>query len=430
MRGGSRLAPVGDVRIDAERRAFPERYTVVTIVAVFLLAGLAWVMITDMLLYAFAHDPVLVARIETAKGWIFVALAGGLLYFVTSRSVARLSRARATISTVIGSIGDGVLLLGEDRKIVRANPAAQAMLGADESALVGLDAREFVRRFRVSYTDGSFVAPEELISQRVFEQPGPLHYKATLHRADGDELVILATAAAVDPRPGEPVRLVVSILHDITQIEQIERLRDELFGAAAYALKAPVAIIKGSVQLLATSDPERLERSTATIERQCGRLDRLVKNLLYFSRIRAGTLRLAPATFRLEEEARLTADEMARSSAEHELRTEIASSSSVIADREAIGMLLRNLVECAFRFSARLSPVTLVVQDALGAVDVGVRYAPNPDVLTEPVHENDELAVMQTVMRAIVKAHCGSMREESSNTAVTSWVRLTAQNGD
>ena len=50
-----------------------------SIVGVFLLAGVAWVVITDILLYSFAHDPVTVARIETAKGWIFVALAAALL---------------------------------------------------------------------------------------------------------------------------------------------------------------------------------------------------------------------------------------------------------------------------------------------------------------------------------------------------------------
>ena len=81
------------------------------------------------LLYSVTHDRALIARIETAKGWAFIGLASLLLYAVTFRSAARLDRVRRLTAAVVESIADGVLLLGHDRSIAYANPAAVRMLG-------------------------------------------------------------------------------------------------------------------------------------------------------------------------------------------------------------------------------------------------------------------------------------------------------------
>ena len=94
----------------------------------FIVAGLAWVLLTDMLLYSVSHDRALMARIETAKGWTFIGLAGLLIYGITFLAAARLDRVRRLTAAAVESIGDGILLLGHDRAIAYANPAAARML--------------------------------------------------------------------------------------------------------------------------------------------------------------------------------------------------------------------------------------------------------------------------------------------------------------
>src|SRR5690606_18829780 len=118
-----------------------------TVAAAFVLAGLAWVLLTDIALYYLVHDPALIARLETAKGWTFVAVGAALVYVVTLHTARRLAHAQATLSAVLDSIGDGLLLLGSDGTICRANGAAESMLRCSD--LGGLDAKEFSRRFRV-----------------------------------------------------------------------------------------------------------------------------------------------------------------------------------------------------------------------------------------------------------------------------------------
>ena len=206
-----------------DQRALPElshrarsaHRVAATVTGVFCAAGLAWVFFTDILLYGITRDRTLIARIETAKGWAFIGLSCLLLYAVTFLSAARLDRVRRLTAAVVESIADGVLLLGHDRTIAYANPAAGRMLGRLREDLIGMTAAEFSRAFRVSYPNGAIVPPDRYISQRAFDEGGPLHYRVTLHPPAG-ELAASITAAGVRLEVGAPATWVVSVIHDVS----------------------------------------------------------------------------------------------------------------------------------------------------------------------------------------------------------------------
>jgi signal transduction histidine kinase len=400
-----------------------------TVVAVFTVAGLAWVFLTDYLLYAVTQDRAVVARFETAKGWAFVLLTAALLYPVLRRSSSRLTRAQAaTFSAVVDSIADGVLILGPERTVVYANPAALRMLGCRDAAdLIGTGAEDFSRRFRVSYKDGSLVPPDELISQRVFDEPGPLHKKEIVHPPGGSEVIISATAAAVRMEEGEPVRRVVSVMYDITEAEHLDDLRNQFFAAAAHCLKSPVAIIKASAQSLSLSAGTQHARLLSTIGRQCSRIDRLVDNLLLLARLRSGTLRFYPEPVEL---GRLVSDvvhEMSAVSRHHDVGTDVRARPSVQVDPERLAVALRNLIDGALRASEAGSPVIVRLTEHGKDAEIGVRYLARREEeedASSAFVEHDDLGISRHVTLAVVRALGGDLREEKSGTETTAWLRL------
>jgi signal transduction histidine kinase len=394
------------------------------VAAAFIVAGLAWVLLTDVLLYTFASDPVLIARVETAKGWIFVGLAAVLLYLFTLRSASRMSRARAIISTVVDSIADGVLLLGPDRRIKHANPAAARMLRCDH--LVGIGADEFSRRFHVSYPDGRIVPPDQYISQRVFDEGGPLHYKALMYPPGAGELVISATAAAVRDELGEPPHLVVSVMHDITASERMERTRDEFFAAAAHALKTPVAIIKANVQGTARGDPAQLLESMAAIDRQCRRIDRLVQNLLVLARTRTQTLQLRHEDLELAPLVERNVHEIAVTYLQRAVVTDVLEKCHVRADGERLGLALRDLLDLACRLATPSSAVTVAVSRRGADAVVTVRYdaLPPEEVTVDGCGAYDEIGIDRLVVQAIAAAHGWTLSEEKTGSAALISMRL------
>jgi signal transduction histidine kinase len=411
-----------------------ERRAALGIATAFAVAGVAWVLLTDVLLYSLTTNPTLIGRFETAKGWLFVLFSAVVIYLLAHRSALRTTRARAAMAAVVDSIGDGILLLGRDRHIAYANPAAARMLNCDAaSELVGMSAPVFSRRFRVSYTNGSLVPPDEFASQRVFDEGGPLKYKALIHPPHGGELVVSVVGAAVRLRAGTTAEMVVSVMRDITDSENLERLRDQFFAAAAHALKTPVAIVKANAQLM--SRAPRAEHGHATpahaqamaaINRQCSRIDRMVQNMLVLSRARSRSLRLYFDEVELAPLVAQIAREMASDERRNDIHAEVTASPRVLADPERLALVLRNVIEEAQRGSVAGTPVTVrVAQDGQDA-EITVAYQPLPaeEGLFAAADEYDNLGIGRSVAETIIAAHGGALRAERSGPEATAYIRL------
>ena len=416
----------------AARKPQSARRVAVTVAAIFAAVGTAWVVLTDLLLYRLVQDRVLIAYLETGKGWVFVALGCFLVYTVTLYSASRVIRAHIVVSAVVDSIADGVLLLGPERTIVHANPAALRMLRCGSLGdLLGMDSNEFSRRYRVSYPNGALVPLDQLISQRVFEEGGPLHLKGVLHPPGSQELVILATAAAVRERAAERAAMVVSVLHDITIAENLERLRDQFFAAAAHSLKTPVAVVKTHVQILSRAAAPQYRRSTAAIERQCDRIDRLVQNLLVLARMRSHTLQLEIQEVDLVALVERVTRAMAQLMLQNDLHVEIDAHPHVFGDEERLATMLSNLIDEACRSSIPGSPLRVVVTGGDVTAAIGIRHylLPQEERPREIYTEYGDVGIARCVATTIVDAHGGTLRADTVGDETIDWVHLPAAEG-
>jgi two-component system, OmpR family, phosphate regulon sensor histidine kinase PhoR len=416
-------------------RPATERRIALGVVVVFLIAGAVWILLTDVLLYSVVQDKVVIARVETAKGWAFVGLTALLVYAVTRRSAAQLAKSNSTISAVVESIGDGLLILGSDRVIAYANPAAIRMLRAANPAdLRGMGAPEFSRRFHLSYPDGHLIPPDEFVSQRVFDEAGPLRYKALLYPPGAPEVVVSSTAAGVRTEIGMPAEIVVNVLHDITATEHLERLRDEVFTTVAHAIKTPVAIIKSACQMMSDTKLSDPRLSTALIERQCSRIERLVENLLALSRIRSGTLQLYPAEVELRPIIEQVTGEIARLSRGHDIRHQFDDEPRVRADRERLVLALRNEIHAATRLSRQGSPVTVRLERRGADTEIGLSYSPDPAIGSDDDGRGaaivlDDMGVSRYVTTMIVQAHGGTLIQNVIGGSTTVRIRLPVLEG-
>jgi signal transduction histidine kinase len=416
-------------------RAHSAHRVAALVTGTFVVAGLVWVFLTDVLLYSVSHDGAFVARVETAKGWTFIGLAGLLIYGITFLGAARLDRVRRLTAATVESIGDGVLLLGHDRAIAYANPAAARMLRCPREELVGMSAATFSLRFRVSYTSGGMVPPGRLASQRAFDEGGPVQYKAVMHPSGGGEVVIRSMASGVRMDLGAPATWVVSVMHDITDTERLERIRDQFFAAAAHSLKTPLAIIKADVQALHQEQAPDHRRAAASrvagsIIRQCDRMDRLVQNLLVLARAREHALQLYPSEMQLRPLIERISSENVWSH-RHIVQTDVIGSPLLHADPERIALAIRNLLYEATRLSPAASCLTLLARPEGNQVAVGIRYQPLPwsDQTDRECGEYDDIGIGRSVAQTIVEQHGGSLSEEASDSERTSWIHLPADAG-
>lgn len=157
---------------------------------------------------------------------------------------------------------------------------------------------------------------------------------------------------------GEP-SFALFILHDVSRLKRLEKVRTEFVANVSHELRTPLTILKGFADTLvddhATLPEEERARFLTKIQRHVQRLNHLVEDLLILSRLESGSFPLNVSNESLPEiAAEIMEDLRHRPEAEpHRLIVRPAGDlelESVPLDRVRIGQVLQNLLDNACKY--------------------------------------------------------------------------------
>lgn len=246
------------------------------------------------------------------------------------------------LSAVLENMAEGVLALNGDGSLVVVNGAAEAMLGISRENVIGKSLMESVFNHHLS----------DLLNQ-AREQGGLASGEVELRRPTARLLKVNAVTI-----PGSTSSIEgLLVLHDMTKIRRLERLRRDFVANVSHELKTPITSLKGFIETLlsgALNNREQSEKFLRMMEEDTQRLIRLVNDLLELSRIESGETQLNKEACDLSEEAgkvmaklRPLADEQGVI-----LASQISVDfPKVIADRDKLAQLFLNLTDNAIKFS-------------------------------------------------------------------------------
>jgi two-component system sensor histidine kinase KdpD len=154
-------------------------------------------------------------------------------------------------------------------------------------------------------------------------------------------------------------------------LEEIDRWRSALMGAASHDLRTPLASIKTAVSSLRRVEvpltPDDRAELLELIELQTDRLSRLVSNLLDMTRIEAGALELRPAPTAFGELVAEASASLGGTLASARLRVDVAVDLPLLRiDHVLVSQVLVNLLENAERLSPTDAPITVRARVAPG----------------------------------------------------------------
>ena len=221
----------------------------------------------------------------------------------------------------------------------------------------------------------------------------------------------------------------VNAMADSVQASQ-RALRDFLANVS-HELKTPLTSIRGFSQAMhdGTLDtPEERARAARVIDVESRRLLHLVGELLDLSRIESGQQRMDVASVRVSELLSHVSDVFMMRAEESGIRFEMESDADavVVADFDRVEQVLGNLIENAFRHSAKGGTVTVGARAASrGFVEIyvsddgaGIAREDLPHVFDRFYRSKDETAgsgagLGLAISREIVRAHGGEIRAEA-----------------
>ena len=222
-------------------------------------------------------------------------------------------------------------------------------------------------------------------------------------------------------------------IRDISDEREQEEQRSTFISVVSHELQTPIAIIKGYASTLARTDamlsPEVLRSRLQAVEEEADRLNKLVGNLLYASRIQAGGLQMEIVPLELPPLIEgVMRRLMAKSSDVHVTLDLPSNLPTVMADRDRIEEVLQNLLDNAVKYSPHRRAINITShatgEEVIVSVsDMGMGIAlSEQEHIFDRFHRASDTATQATagaglglyICRAIVEAHGGRIWVEST----------------
>ncbi len=289
-------------------------------------------------------------------------------------ATAQLAREKESLQAIVTALGEGLMVVDTDRRIVMWNRAAERITGYDTAEVFGRPCAEILQTGTeegdATCETGCPVA-SCLVDRRPVFGHDMSHF---IVNREGDRVPVSYTASPLFDEEDRSRGCVV-VLRDITREKEMDRLKSSMISTVSHELRAPLTPIIGFAEMLERSDlkPEKRREFLGIIIREARRLSDLVDQFLTLSRIESGK-------FELHLEAtdirRIVDDIVTIESSqhpEHRLRSEIPRDFPAFrADPDRIKRVMYNLVSNAIKYSPDGGAVTIAARVDDGFVEVSV----------------------------------------------------------
>lgn len=295
----------------------------------------------------------------------------------TTSERASSASASALLEATMNGMREGVIVVDRSLRVVASNRAARDIFSHVSDSIDSLRLTELTRNSSIHAAFSAAVddnqraevkvetrgAERRMLELRV--EPLRLEYEAGAGR-DGNT-----------QRDGGAI----GVFFDITQLEKLERVRQEFLSNVSHELRTPLTAILAFVETLedgAINDAENNHRFLAVIRKNAARMHNLIDDILELSAIEAGMVTVEPAPIRLQPIVGDVMTSLAARAAAREVtvHNEVEAEALVYADPRRLEQMLTNLVDNAIKFNRPGGKVTIRCErannrDRISVIDNG-----------------------------------------------------------
>ncbi len=262
---------------------------------------------------------------------------------------AALSQDTDLLETVLGTMVEGVIVVDGAERVLYLNGAARSLLDVPRREVIGRPLLEVVRSPGIEAGARAALQSQQ-IHQSEFEIPRK------------DKTISLGAS----PLAGEPQRGAVLVLHDVTELRRLERMRRDFVSNVSHELKTPLTAIQAYADTLsdgAVDDPEHNRRFLARIIEQAQRLETLILDLLRLARIESQqTVELSPISLGAAVADCVRDLEPIADAKQLALETAGSEPCHVLAESGDLRQLIENLLDNAIKYTPPQGRVSVQVR--------------------------------------------------------------------
>ncbi len=257
------------------------------------------------------------------------------------RTIRTLTEERNLSSAILGSMVEGVAVVNASERLLFANRGFTEILGLDVPPQSGSALVEVVRQTELIEAVRQVLKGEPRVESEIVTGTLRHHFFA----------VTVASVSAAETSGA------VIVLHDITELRKLERVRRDFVANVSHEFKTPLTAIQGFAETLlagAIDDPQNRIRFLEIILEHSRRLARLTDDLLKLSKMDADRLELEIRRLSVSQFVESCIETTQRPAAEKDLRISVnlpQSLPDIAADRRRLAEVLQNLLDNAMQYT-------------------------------------------------------------------------------
>jgi two-component system phosphate regulon sensor histidine kinase PhoR len=265
---------------------------------------------------------------------------------------AELQQTANQLEAILNSVGDGLVVLDKDGLVRIVNPAFEEQTGYSQAEVLG-------REYTMLLADSTFL--ENLRDQvHRLRQERSWRGETTIERKNGTTYEASISLTTLYDEQCDVVGYVCN-LHDISAQKAVERMKDAFISNVSHELRTPIASLKLFHELL-SANPDKQPIYMDRIRRETNRLEKIVEDLLYLSRLEQQASPLKPSIVELESLLRDYIDDRILLAQEKNLQlTFVPASQSlrVHADAGLLGQAFSILLTNALNYTPAGGAITV-----------------------------------------------------------------------
>src|SRR5690625_656816 len=247
------------------------------------------------------------------------------------------------LSTILSNMVSGVMLVNQEGEIIMINSAMERFLEQHNQHIVGQNYTDFDDNLNL----GKYIAA-------VFEDNEKIHEEIT---SEGLSQNVFDAHLGPFYGNGWKQRGVIIVLHDITNLKRLEKMRSDFVANVSHELKTPVTSVKGFSETLLggeVNDEATAKSFLEVIYNESERLDRLIRELLHLSRIENKVTPLNLSNVELVTLIHSITKTLSKSISEKSLELTLPPSTEKVnieGDSDRLNQILLNLVANSINYT-------------------------------------------------------------------------------
>jgi len=333
------------------------------------------------------------------------------------------TRSRAVVDNII----DGIITVDEAGIIQSANLALGRIFGQSPHYFVGKSASSLATSDARTDFDKYF----EGISKQQNSAPNTAWYEMPGITLSGQNIMLelaFSEVGSIDQK------LYVGIVRDVTERNEMDRVKSEFVSLVSHELRTPLTSIHGSLGLVCGgsigSIPGRAKEMVDLAQKNTTRLINLINDILDIEKLESGGMDFEFANTNMGELARKAIELNNGYGLEYGVQfsmSELGSNTIVLGDPDRLMQVLTNLMSNAAKFSPTGKDVEITVREFDRSVRLSVKdqgfgiphehrdriFGKFVQVKSDSTREVGGTGLGLSISKAIVSAHQGEIWFES-----------------